>query len=318
MGEIINFDNSINKNNSKVNKILLDTIKKIKYYKKNYFEEDKDYEELDYLDKYISNIELKSRTKNWRIEPTEEKFIKNYEYFKNNMLDDPYWIDLFLINLVYLSDLDSAILNEDHNYIDLIVTGMICSFNDIDIKNTKVIKKILKDIKKPIIKDKFSLTNKYDQQNINDMIYGLSLGYNVLTVSTWYIKEDINEEIDDLLDKPLTYDRIKEFYLDQEDLRYIAECDLNKNLESDLMKHKKNQKIIDSIGNIELFDNEYQEIYLKLVRKIIQMRNVDIEIDNLVRLTGLYLEMGAQITEFDMEDIEHYLEIGGKNENRRL
>ena len=84
------------------------------------------------------------------------------------------------------------------------------------------------------------------------------------------------------------------------------------------MKHKKNQKIIDSIGNIELFDNEYQEIYLKLVRKIIQMRNVDIEIDNLVRLTGLYLEMGAQITEFDMEDIEHYLEIGGKNENRRL
>ena len=318
MGEIIKFDNSINNSNNRINYILNDSLKTLREYTNNLSDKESNlYKEFSFLEKYISDIESKTRNGNWKIKNIESKFINVYEYFKSNMIDDELWIDMFLNNLIYFTDLDSSILKENFKYLDMIVSGVISCYDDIDISNSMSIKSILRDVKRPMIKRIFEYSNEFDSVTIQDIIYALYKGYNPLTIASWF-KEDEEIKNDNLEEGTLTLDRIQDYYLWQEEYRFVSEYESNGDTEYVINKHEFNLSVLDNINLIEEFNKLYQRIYLELVKKSISKHNIDIEIRDIVRLTSLYLEMGDQITEFDIEDIIHYIDLGGKNENRRF
>ena len=149
-----------------------------------------------------------------------------------------------------------------------------------------------------------------------DIIDGLSNGIDIYTVSLWY-KNNYNMEAVTIDEDNLTLDNIREFYLNQEKLRYIDRCNHIDEFEEIEREHEINSLFINAIYNIKGFNDEYQDIYLNIVKKILSKENIDRQIRDIINLTKVYLEFGEQITEFSIEEIEHYIELGGKKyENR--
>ena len=147
---------------------------------------------------------------------------------------------------------------------------------------------------------------------MNDIVDGLGKGYNPLLISALY---DADYPKDDNLEEgKLTLDRIKDYYLSQEELRFYYDSEYI-DLETAKKKHDIIEDLLEKVSCIKSFSKKYQRIYLDVMKKVIKKHNIDEEIMDVVKLTALYLDHGEQITEFDEEDIEHYLSL--KIDNRK-
>lgn len=315
MSKIIELNNYRKGDNKRINRIFHDAVWSIKDYKLEHDNIEKYVlDSLDFLECYIYDLELKTKNRTWKTESLENTFIEYYDFFKESFGKDE--LGNILINhLIYFSDLYFPILNEDKYYIELIISGIIGNGKHLKLSDKNKVKNILKDVTNPIIKDKFNVKDDFDLAKINDIIDGLVNGLNPLLISTLYSEEypeyDLEEDI-------LTLSRIKEYYLSEELLRFQCDLDFNKDFGSSFIIHDRNEGILKNIPYINSFSKKYKRIYLDIARSIISKHDIDAEINDIVRLTSLYLEMGKQIEEFDIEEIKHYIDLGGKRENRGL
>lgn len=312
MAEVIELKKYFKGSNEEINKIFHDSLIGIKKYKTNNKDiADYELESLDFLEGYISNLEVKTKDKSWKPEPIENKFLKHYMFFKDSFGKDTY-VEPFIGHFIYLTDLYAPILNEDKYYIELVISGIIGNCKELKLSDKNKIASILKDVTKPILKSKFNVKDEFDLVKMNDIVDGLGKGYNPLLISALY-DADYPED-DNLEEGKLTLDRIKDYYLSQEELRFYYDSEYI-DLETAKKKHDIIEDLLEKVSCIKSFSKKYQRIYLDVMKKVIKKHNVDEEIMDVVKLTALYLDHGAQITEFDEEDIEHYLSL--KIDNRK-
>ncbi len=312
MAEVIELKKYLKGSNEEINKIFHDSVIGIKKYKTNNKDiPDYELESLDFLEGYISDLEIRTKDKSWKPEPIENKFLKHYMFFKDSFGKDEF-VDTFIGHFIYISDLYGPILNEDKYYIELVISGIIGNCKELKLSDKNKIASILKDVTKPIIKSKFDVKDCLDLAKMNDIIDGMKKGYNPLLISALY-DADYPED-DNLKEGKLTLDRIKDYYLSQEELRFYYDSEYI-DLETATNKHKIIEEILEQVPSIKTFSKKYQRIYLDIMKKVIKKHNIDEEIFDVVKLTALYLDHGAQITEFDEEDIEHYLSL--KIDNRK-
>lgn len=315
MSNVIDLKKYFKGSNKRINRIFHDGVYHIKDYK---LENDKidtdELESLDFLEGYLYDLELRTKDNSWKTEAIENKFLELYNYFKTSFGKDVFG-DYFINYFIYLTDIYTPILNEDKYYIELVVTGIIGKCKQLKLRDKNKVKSILKNITNPILKDKFNAKDDFDLAKMNDIIGGLALGYNPLLISALY-DTDYPED-DNLEEGILTLERIKNYYLSQEELRFYYDIEYS-DMDEALKKHYIIENILKYIPFINTFSEKYKRIYLNIAKEIISKHNIDVEINDIVRLTSIYLEMEKQIEEFDIEDIKHYIDLGGKHENRRF
>ena len=316
MGDIIEFRQSINTTNKYIKEKISNLAQSINNIKPSIDENEIELlNEMNFFEAYFNNLIIKINDRNWKSERKEEKYINYYNSFndKSNLseLDKIYFLSLF----TYCSDINSSLLDEDFNYIKLVVESIDRNLYDISLSNVRLINSIIKDSTRPMIKN-IVLNSDDPSFTLYDIIDGLSNGIDIYTVSLWY-KNNYNMEAVTIDEDNLTLDNIREFYLNQEKLRYIDRCNHIDEFEEIEREHEINSLFINAIYNIKGFNDEYQDIYLNIVKKILSKENIDRQIRDIINLTKVYLEFGEQITEFSIEEIEHYIELGGKKyENR--
>ena len=85
MAEVIELKKYLKGSNEEINKIFHDSVIGIKKYKTNNKDiPDYELESLDFLEGYISNLEIRTKDKSWKPEPIENKFLKHYMFFKDS------------------------------------------------------------------------------------------------------------------------------------------------------------------------------------------------------------------------------------------
>lgn len=327
MGKVIEFNNNINKTNNEIRYIFKRSLVELEKIKGCYGQIDPiDLKNTNFLEEYINDLLLKTKDRNWKTNKTEERFINLFNIYLNNFMEyyddsdeyeinEKYGFELFIGRLLYFTDLDSTILNEEEDYLELIVTSFDFDEDYMNISNKKKIKMVLNYLKRNLIKDLFEEIDETDINVMKNILFEIHSGKDPYTISKIY---ELEETEDNLEEGDLTKERISEYYLNQEKSRYCAVYDDNKGHEEQNMDHNIRMTIIESIKDIRFVNKEYEKMFYEIVRNIVLKHDVDEELRCIIRLTTLLYEQGKQITEFDKEDIEHYINLGGKHENRRL
>lgn len=327
MGKVIEFNNDINKTNNEIRYIFKRSLVELEKIKNHYDEIDPiDLKNTNYLEEYINNLLLKTKDRNWKTNKTEERFINLFNIYLNTFMEyyddsdeyeinEKYGFELFVGRLIYFTDLDSTILNEEEDYLELIVTSFDFDEEYMNISDKNKIKKVLNYLKRNMIKNLFEEIDETDINVMKNIIFEIHSGKDPYTISKIYELEEIE---DNLEEGDLTKERISEYYLNQEESRFSVVFDKNKDYIEQNRDHDIRMAIISSIKNIKFGNKEYEKMFYEIVRNIVLKHDVDEELRCIIRLTTLLYEQGNQITEFDKEDIEHYINLGGKHENRRL
>ena len=326
MNNIIKFDNSINETSESIKLIFNKELKNIKNLRKKFDENNGDIiNDLDYLEGYISNLIVKHRDKNWKPKNTEKKFVDLYNSFNERLKDDDeVWKVFFLSEFIYFSDVNSSLLNEDEDYINLIVTAIDTNLENFNISDTNTIKRIINDVRKNVIKNLFKNIDSEDVEKMVDIVEGIASGINLLTINGWYKDDNIDyeDENDNLQTGILTLDRVYNYYKKQEDMEdlikytsFYRNHDIDE--EYDDSEEKRRMGIINSILLLKKYPEEYKLYYLDLARNINAKRLIDEELHEIIGLTSLYLKMGEQITEYDYEDLKHYVDLLERSYNNK-
>lgn len=309
MGEVIEFNNSINKTNKIIKIIIFELINNIN----KLLNEKKDLdeftvEELKYLKEYFTNLLIKIKDRNWKISSTEEKFIKTYNCFKKYIsLEDEVWKVFCLSELLYFTDINSSILSDNINYTNLIIIGLDINMESIGIENKSVINKVIKDVKKPIIKKIFKNYDEDEKYRMVNIIDGLSSGVDLSVVGSWYNDEEDDdfsyEDVHSLQNGILTIDRIYDFFVEMEEVHYLLKrytC-LEEERDIDVIdeEHRKNVDMFENVLIIKKFPEKHQLSYINSVREIDSKFGLEEKIKKVVFLTGLYMmqvdELGISI-----------------------
>ncbi|MBO6195154.1 MAG: hypothetical protein J6O56_02265 [Bacilli bacterium] len=318
MGEIIKFDNSINKNNNQIMSIFKNEIEHIKNIRSKFSDEDEDIvKDLDFLEGYLTNLTIKYKEKNWKTESSQNKFINSYNCLKSDLKDeDDVWKAFFFSEFIYFSDINSGLIYEDDEYIKMIINAIDNNMQNFDINNSILINKIINDVRKSIIKNLFHNDENDETYKMVNVVEGIVDGFDLLTIFNWY-KDDNLEDIydkEDLQNGILTIDRIYNYYKDQEEIvSLIKEASFYSEHGFDEKYDDSEEmlkiKIINGIKFINNFPEEYKLYFIQLVRRINSKKSIDEELYEIIKLTNLYLSMGEQITEYDFEDLNHYLDL---------
>lgn len=315
MGDIIQFNRNLNSSNNDIQNIFSEIISDLKIsLKKVYPEEEELVFELEYFKSYISNMYEKSKERNWKNESKEKKYIEYYNSLKKDSknlsdLNRTYFLSLF----TYCSDINSSLLNEDKDYVKSIVESIDCKIKYNQLPKIKIIESVINDLTRPMIKELISKSPD-SRFLLEDITEDLLNGNNIFNVYTLY--RNVSNFIEDDNE---TLDIIREYFVREEKKRFFEKCSEESDIEKLKKEHKEYSIILNAISNIKNLKNDrYKDIYIENVSKILKKQNIDEEIINMVNLTRLYIEFGEQIEEFDEEDIEFYIQRGGKNENRRF
>lgn len=318
MGKIIKYNNNINKNNDQIMSIFNNEIKNIKHIRSSFDEDNEDIiKDLDFLEGYLTNLTVKYKDKNWKTESTQTRFIDSYNFLKKDMKnEDEVWKAFFFSEFIYFADINSGLIHEDNDYIKMIINAIDTNTEDLDISNSFLIKEIINDVRKPIIKRLFQKKEEDETYKMINVIEGIIDGFDLLTIFNWYKDDNLEEdyEKEDLQNGILTIDRIYNYYKEQEEIislikeaTFYSKHSLDEKYDDseDVFKIK----IINSIKLIKKFPEEYKFYYIQLVRRINSRKLIDQELYELIELTNLYINMGDQITEYDFEDLNHYLDL---------
>jgi len=330
MGDVIKFDNSYNENNAPVFYIFIDVVKQLRRMKEEIVKDfDNTYNELDYLESYIYYLAAKIRIKNWKSSELQDLFISKYHYFKETTLDiDDLLRVYYLSELIYFTDLESGLVKEDNEYITYILKGLDNNLDNIKITDKESIKRILKSIRKPIIKElfKYEIDETFKMIDIIDSVYNK---VDLFTISTWY-HEDPEDEYkkiieDDLLNGILTIDRVYNYYVEQQNLCYLWKLykldRSNKKMSvEESLKHKDKFDTIDKMVSIKSYSERSRFNYLYAIREIASKKSINEEIEDITNLTKFYIKHKKDIDNYSMNQIRKIYKKAKKkvlkNENR--
>ena len=323
MAIIYNFDRGNTVSNDRIKTIFEEAINNSKELRRKY--KDDDFyvlDDLDYLEGYVSDLLVKIKDKNWKISKLQDQFLKHYEeYDFNKEYSDEEWNTFFLLELIYLSDINPTLLYEEYYYIDLVVNSINSNFDEFGIDNKDMISKIINNVRKPAVKRLFH-TEEEESYKMDDVVDGIIHDTDLLTIISWFKNTTLDSSDEDDLDNGiLTFDRVFDYYQEQEellDLNRFKDYRNNNIDEYEESIHTHNQIILSNILKFKKYSENSKFNYLELIKVIHRKHNIDEELIDVINLTSLYMQMGNQIDEFDIEDLEHYLKIGGKNENRRF
>ena len=294
MGKVINFDNSINETNDKIKSIFYSVINEINKVINEFTDLDEDtINELKYLENYIRELSLKIENKNWKSKTVEERFIDTYDYFKE-IKDDELWKVFCISELIYFTDINSSILDENKDYTNLILVALDTNMEEIGIKSKEVINKVISDVEKPIIKNVFNSYDEDKSYKMIDIVDGLSSGIDLITVSNWYKDEkELENDSYSLKNGILTIDRIYNYYIEQEYYNYLFKKLALEQHNEDTKKLEQEHNYNTSILNKILLLNSYSESdklkYIDTIRKINSNYALEEQIDKVINLTDVYL-----------------------------
>lgn len=295
MGEVIKFNNSINETNDKIKSIFNSVINEINKDINEFTDLDEDtINELKYLENYIRELSLKIENKNWKSKTVEERFIDTYDYFKE-IKDDELWKVFCISELIYFTDINSSILDENKDYTNLILTALDTNMDEIDINNKEMINKIIDDVQKPIIKNVFNNYDEDQSYKMIDIVDGLSSGIDLLTVSNWYKDEkELENDSYSLKNGILTIDRIYNYYIEQEYYNYLfkklALEQHNNDIEKIEQEHNYNISILNKILLIKSYSESDKLKYIDTIRKINSNYTLEEQLEKVINLTSIYLE----------------------------
>lgn len=294
MGEVINFNNSINETNDKIKSIFYSVINEINKVINEFTDLDEDtINELKYLENYIRELSLKIENKNWKSKTVEERFIDTYDYFKE-IKDDELWKVFCISELIYFTDINSSILDENKDYTNLILVALDTNMEEIGIKSKEVINKVISDVEKPIIKNIFNNYDEDQSYKMIDIVDGISSGIDLITVSNWYKDEkELENNLYSLKNGILTIDRIYNYYIEQEYYNYLFKKLALEQHNEDTKKLEQEHNYNVSILNKILLLNSYSESdklkYIDTIRKINSNYALEEQIDKVINLTDVYL-----------------------------
>lgn len=329
MGDIVKFDNRISETNGEIINIFKTEINNIKTLR-NDFDEDDDYiKDLDYLEGYLTALSIKYEDKTWKSKNVQDKFIDLYNSFKDKLKDeDDVWKVFFFSELIYFTDINSSLIKDNKEYVYRVIRGIDTNIEDIGIDNKKLINEIIVDVRKNVIRNLFiDKESKDEDEKMVNVVEGIVNGDNLLTIYSWYKDDNLEEDEDlnkDLQNGIITLDRVSDYYIRKEELvnllKYTDFYINNKDEEEYIDdEHFRRMDILCKIDLLKSYPEEYKFYYLQLARKINSKKDINLELKEITELTDLYLTMGEQITEYDYEDLDYFVEmVGGKNENRRL
>ena len=311
MGEVIEFNNSINKTNKVIKDIITEVINMINKLLDDMSDLDEyTVSELKYLNKYFNNLLLKIEDRNWKISSTEEKFIKTYNCFKKYLSEeDKLWQVFCLSELLYFTDINSSILSDNVDYTNLIIIGLDINMESIGIENKDVINKVIKNVKKPAIKKVFKDFGEDEKYRMVNIIDGLSSGVDLSVVSSWYSGEEDDdnntslEDVHSLQNGILTIDRIYDFFVEMEEVYFLLKK--HSYIEKNMDTEKLDKKYIDDVSMLEKilllkkFPEKYQLSYINSVREIDAKYGLEEKLERVILLTKLYMmqvdELGIEI-----------------------
>ena len=294
MGKVISFNNSINETNDKIKSIFNSVINEINKVINEFTDLDEDtINELKYLENYIRELSLKIENKNWKSKTVEERFIDTYDYFKE-IKDDELWKVFCISELIYFTDINSSILDENKDYTDLILVALDTNMEEIGIKSKEVINKVISDVEKPIIKNVFNSYDEDKSYKMIDIVDGISSGIDLITVSNWYKDEkELENDSYSLKNGILTIDRIYNYYIEQEYYNYLFKKLALEQHNEDTKKLEQEHNYNVSILNKILLLNSYSESdklkYIDTIRKINSNYALEEQIDKVINLTDVYL-----------------------------
>lgn len=296
MGEVIKFNNSINETNDKIKSIFNSVINEINKDINSFSDLDKEtIDELKYLENYISKLLLKIENKNWKSKVVEEKFIGTYNYFNEEIEESDELCKIFCISeLIYFTDINSLILDDNKEYTNLILTALDTNMDEIDINNKEMINKIIDEVQKPIIKNVFNNYDEDQRYKMIDIVDGISSGIDLITVSNWYKDEkELENDSYSLKNGILTIDRIYNYYIEQEYYNYLFKKLALEQHNEDTKKLEQEHNYNTSILNKILLLNSYSESdklkYIDTIRKINSNYALEEQIDKVINLTDVYL-----------------------------
>lgn len=294
MGKVISFNNSINETNDKIKSIFNSVINEINKVINEFTDLDEDtINELKYLENYIRELSLKIENKNWKSKTVEERFIDTYDYFKE-IKDDELWKVFCISELIYFTDINSSILDENKDYTNLILVALDTNMEEIGIKSKEVINKVISDVQKPIIKNVFNNYDEDQSYKMIDIVDGISSGIDLITVSNWYKDEkELENDSYSLKNGILTIDRIYNYYIEQEYYNYLFKKLALEQHNEDTKKIEQEHNYNVSILNKILLLNSYSESdklkYIDTIRKINSNYALEEQIDKVINLTDGYL-----------------------------
>ena len=329
MGDIVKFDNRISDTNNDILNIFKTEINNIKNLRSDFDDDDFFVEEFDYLEGYLSNLLLTYKNRNWKSKNVQERFIELYDNMKNKLKeDDEVWKAFFFSELIYFTDINSSLINNNDDYVYMVVKGIDSNIEDIGIDNKNLISNIINSVDKKVIKNLFAnKESDEDEYKMINVVEGIVNKDSLLTIYSWYKDDNLDKDENiskDLQNGIITFDRIYDYYIEQEEFVnlmnfanfYNANKDEDEYIDDD---HFRRMDIINKIRSLKSFPEEYKFYYLQLARKINSKKDINRELVEITELTDLYLTMGDQITEYDYEDLDHFIEVvGGKYENRGL
>lgn len=328
MGQIIEFNNSINNTNNRIIEIFKDTLNDIK---EAIQEESTDdiINNLKFFYNYIESLLKKVERGNWKSLPVEEKFISCFESLKKKNEDDDIISRAFLQSeLVYISDINSSVLNEDNVFVHSVVTGIDNNIENFDSNSKVIIDKIVKIVTKPIIKSIFNDKDNMDRK-MESVIEAILDEEDILSIYSWYSNNSDDKDISDqsLNEGIITLKRVYDYYLNQaqliHELRLYSSQKSKGTLDFSDPLYDKEISSISKILLLKHYPEEYKELYLKIVKIIHESRDILTQLREVVKITDFYIENRENITNFNENDIIMFM-INGTEEksdkiaNRRL
>lgn len=323
MGQIIEFNNSLNSTNYKIKEIFKETLDDIKKIREEDMKSEIGNNDLDFLNRYIESLSVKAENGNWKTSAAEEKFIDCYNSFKQKNMDKV--SKVFLESeLIYVSDIDSSILNEDDNYVYSVVSAIDTNSESFGLNNKVMIDKIIKTVKNSTIKKIFA-DEKNIKRKMENIIEAIVEGEDILTIYSWYNSDNSDElTLDNGI---LTLNKVYDYYMNQaqgvHEMKTYSYQKTNENAYYEDAEYDRNISSISKILLLKHYPEKYKELYLRIVKSIKENRNLIDQINEVVKLTDFYIENGENIVNFSENDIMLYMingpeEKSDKVENRRF